>query len=105
MVEIEHGKRQTYVHGGCRCDPCAEANREYLRKYRAANKEKIRATQLRYTAKLKESNGIDIPHGTRSGYSDYGCRCDRCKEANTNYARRYRERRGQAKTALPAAQQ
>lgn len=39
----------------------------------------------------------DMPrdaHGTRNGYVNYGCRCKRCREANTRY---HRERRGGAK--------
>lgn len=33
-------------------------------------------------------------HGTWSMYVTYHCRCDDCKQANTNYKRAYRERRG-----------
>ena len=88
---IEHGKRQTYVHHKCRCDDCTAANREYLRQYRAANRDKIRASKTRYSAKLKKSK--DIPHGTRYGYSDFGCRCDECKAANTAYARQLRQQK------------
>jgi hypothetical protein len=32
-----------------------------------------------------------IPHGTDSGYSNRGCRCDRCRDA-ANEARRVRRR-------------
>ena len=96
---IEHGKRQTYVHHKCRCEPCTAvngqwdlptaANRQYLRQYRATNRKAIRASQALYAAKLKESK--DVPHGTGYGYSDFGCRCDECRAANTAYARQRRE--------------
>ena len=33
------------------------------------------------------------PHGSKKRYDRYGCRCDLCKQANTEYARRFRERR------------
>ena len=89
MSGIEHGKRQTYVYYKCRCDECRAANREYLRQYRAANREAIRASQARYTTKLKGSE--HIPHGTRYGYSDFGCRCDECRAANAAYARQRRK--------------
>ena len=91
MNRMEHGKRQTYVHHKCRCDDCTAANREYLRPYRAANRDKIRTSQAEYSAELKKSK--DIPHGTRYGYSDFGCRCDECKAANTAYARQLRQQK------------
>jgi hypothetical protein len=35
-------------------------------------------------------------HGTRNGYTNLGCRCDFCREAERVYRRGYRERmRGQ----------
>lgn len=30
-----------------------------------------------------------IKHGTRSGYSNYGCKCDPCREAERDYRRSY----------------
>lgn len=33
------------------------------------------------------------PHGTTYRYSHFGCRCDECREANTEVGRRFRERR------------
>ena len=35
----------------------------------------------------------DTKHGTRSTYVQYGCRCVRCQDANTEFFRTYRERR------------
>ena len=29
-----------------------------------------------------------IPHGTRTGYNNYGCRCDACKKAHREYMRK-----------------
>lgn len=34
----------------------------------------------------------DNLHGTVTGYSTYACDCDKCKAANTEYARNRRER-------------
>jgi len=33
-----------------------------------------------------------IPHGTRNGYSHYGCRCDECSEANSEWRKAQRAR-------------
>jgi hypothetical protein len=35
---------------------------------------------------------VPIPHGTYSGYTNHGCRCDECRQANSAYMREYRER-------------
>jgi hypothetical protein len=35
-----------------------------------------------------------IPHGTSSGYSYHGCRCDECTRWRRNYARKERLRQG-----------
>jgi hypothetical protein len=38
-----------------------------------------------------ELNLIDAPwHGTRSGYTNHGCNCDACSEANSKYLTDYR---------------
>jgi hypothetical protein len=34
----------------------------------------------------------DAPHGSLSTYVNYGCRCEPCRTANRENARRYRER-------------
>lgn len=31
-------------------------------------------------------------HGTRNGYTNYGCRCDDCKVAQAAYMKEYRSR-------------
>lgn len=40
---------------------------------------------------LPFDNGI--LHGTRSAYTNYGCRCDECRKAEAKYKARYRRRR------------
>ena len=47
---------------GCRCAACAEANRARV-------------------ADLTSRPPGDVPHGTASGYGNWGCRCDECKPA------------------------
>lgn len=36
-----------------------------------------------------------IPHGTPNGYGNYKCRCDECKEANSDYYKAYRVENGE----------
>jgi hypothetical protein len=35
----------------------------------------------------------DLWHGTMSGYTNHGCRCDRCRAAKAEYTTRYRDQR------------
>jgi hypothetical protein len=44
--------------------------------------------------------GQSIPHGTRNGYRWHECRCEECKEAVNEYARRYRARKASAGDAM-----
>lgn len=37
----------------------------------------------------------DPKHGTNNGYINYGCRCERCVKAASEYRKRRRERHGQ----------
>ncbi|HSE44887.1 MAG TPA: hypothetical protein VLA89_06120 [Gemmatimonadales bacterium] len=78
--EPDHGTIERYRSRKfkCRCDECRRANRER-------------------TASLKE---LEAPHhGTYSGYINYGCRCQACKEAHrvTIRARRAAKRRKEVK--------
>lgn len=63
-----HGKGSTYMHGGCRCDPCKDAHAALM-----ASQRKNRLTRPQ-----------DIPHGL-SGHNNWGCRCQVCREASTAY--------------------
>ena len=39
-------------------------------------------------------------HGTLNGYKNAGCRCERCKTANKEYARAYRVKKTQSGECL-----
>jgi len=78
------GAGTTYVHYGCRCDVCREANRSRNARRRA---ERVAAP--------KDPN--DKRHGTPSFYANHGCRCDRCKSAwKTECKRIYDQRKARA---------
>jgi hypothetical protein len=42
MDTIRHGTHAGYSHDKCRCDPCTQANREYMRAYRKQKASRAR---------------------------------------------------------------
>jgi transcriptional regulator with XRE-family HTH domain len=65
-----HGTPYRYSRG-CRCDECKEAQRELRRQMKERGPKK---------------------HGTMSAYTNYSCRCTKCKRwAKRNYAERRRD--------------
>lgn len=69
---MKHGTRGGYQRK-CRCAECVAANRAYNRG-RRANPPAL----------------PDGAHGSNSTYVQYGCRCDRCKQAHADDAASYR---------------
>lgn len=63
-----HGTASTYrsTKYNCRCVPCTEANTLYQKRLQGRPPPK---------------------HGTKSGYNNYGCRCDECSAAWREYMR------------------
>ena len=57
----------------------------------ALRKRQTEACKSRRLAKMAEDPGDEL-HGTPTGYN-YGCRCDRCREAKTASVRWYRLRK------------
>ncbi|WP_460357166.1 hypothetical protein [Mycobacterium sp. ZZG] len=54
---------------------------------------KLSAGQRRQEqAEAFRNDPTDERHGTTNGYNNYGCRCDKCREANNADKRRQRER-------------
>lgn len=82
--KTQHGTYSSY-NMGCRCGLCREAKREYGRRYRAANAERIRVAVER-----GEPLPENIPHGTAGGYTNFACRCEDCTAAAREDDRRYR---------------
>jgi DNA-binding transcriptional regulator YiaG len=85
----EHGNRARY-QSGCRCDPCAKANRDYRRRYERQ--------QARARFKMGEPIASRL-HGTSKGY-EIGCRCDRCRGIE---AQRHQRKRGTTRVLIPRA--
>jgi hypothetical protein len=56
----------------CRCQPCSAAMAAYTQ-------------TLKENRKREAENPDDPRHGTRSFYTNYGCRCERCTQANKDY--------------------
>lgn len=67
-----HGTLHKY-RSGCHCDECRAENARYHRARRVIDWDLTR-----------------VEHGTRSSYVNYGCRESRCKQANRDYMRAYR---------------
>lgn len=72
-----HGNASTYRRG-CRCAECKKAHTARI----------LRMTADR-TRRLAEDPSL-APHGKRSTYSNWGCRCELCTEANTVACRPYK---------------
>ncbi len=62
-----HGTLARYRRG-CHCAECTAANTAYVRDQRNKREARVRA-------------GATVPHGTASGYKNYGCRCEPCRAA------------------------
>jgi hypothetical protein len=63
----QHGTKQCYDRGKCRCELCSEADYNWR--------------QAKW-AESREAAAIDpsvIPHGTEVGYVRWRCRCEDCK--------------------------
>ncbi len=73
-----------YVHG-CPCDECRAAHAKYKRGklWERMNERVLVDGRLVHPR---------APHGTRSGYQNWGCRCVPCTRANTEAMAARRER-------------
>jgi hypothetical protein len=116
---MTHGKRGTYT-SGCRCDECRAADRAYktaLRRKRGV-KPKVRGCQSPYgtferynhercrceacvaantqyvrdRTKRHLSSGRPAPSHGASGYVNWYCRCETCKQAGSVVNREARQR-------------
>ena len=86
-IEMECPSAASYTRG-CRCEGC-----------RLANKEAQRETKKRRIERFR-SGRTKIKHGV-SGYSNWDCRCEKCRKAWSAYLRKRRQ--GGASRAKVAA--
>lgn len=98
----KHGTTSRYTNGGCRCDSCKQAQREYM-KQRAEKATKLgvhglhstynagcrceacREARRKYHDEYSRKVADNIEHGTWLAYSFGKCRCDNCKTAGKFY--------------------
>lgn len=85
-MSIAHGKVGNYRSGRqCRCAACTRANRDYQRKY----------TRFRAAREIPP----DVEHGLKQTYTNWMCRCWKCKTANTVWCNIYKWQRRQKDAA------
>lgn len=78
IANLKHGSQ--YAYGlGCRCDECRAGVAERAAKFRERNKGALAPDDPR--------------HGKLSTYSNYGCRCGKCREVHNSRQRDYMARR------------
>ena len=81
LVAVKHGGGWAYSTG-CRCAECVEAWNARQCDMRARRAETV-------------DERTDLEHGSRSTYSNYGCRCEACVRAQSE-ANRARPSRAQS---------
>lgn len=86
-----HGKRSGYTVNGCRCEPCLEANRLYLRDYNA-RRDAHRGDPLKHERSGEQCKCgntrcrltvNDERHGTTTGHKAK-CICAPCRRAGAD---------------------
>lgn len=82
-VKVDYPSAAAYARG-CRSEECVEANRQAQRAVKERRVVEGRVGKRR------------VPHGTVSGYSNWDCRCDRCRSAWSEYLRERRALRRMA---------
>jgi hypothetical protein len=91
-----HGRTGTcYTGHSCRCDDCRTSNSARKKQW-LLNQGATRTSQPKMRADWRpQLLAEDSPkHGTRGGYANYGCRCDRCTEASRVYIAERRKNPG-----------
>lgn len=97
-----HGSMGAY-DGGCRCERCEQAH--------AAQAERDANSVPWNSARYAERELIGdrwvhprAEHGTPRGYKNYGCRCERCSEAQATDYREWWQQVGKARRAARRAE-
>lgn len=97
-----HGTINGYINYSCRCEPCKGAGAAKNKAAHAARKagytRKFIEPDTLERAKLRrveefESGKRKINHGTMTGYSNYKCRCVKCKKTASDYNKAWKARK------------
>ena len=92
MGKAAHGGSGTLYNRGCRCAPCLVAHRlrtRIARKARFAERVWRVADGVPYLYAVRAS-----VHGSKSTYTNWGCRCPPCTQAQADATANYWLRRG-----------
>lgn len=85
-MNLAHGTRSRYIHHGCRCAACTEANRD-----------KVARQRIQRRSELVEIDGVMVHpravHGTVGGYRNWSCRCADCTTVHSRACADYKQRR------------
>lgn len=80
-ITSKHGSMRTWMHKKCQCNTCNTAKQKY---YIVRNERR-----RKQSASSRGSYSKNPDHGTSARYKR-GCKCDACRAANTDKARRLR---------------
>ena len=101
---VIHGTNDGYSNHGCRCDACTEARSSAFRAHNTipcpvcGSRIYTHGTRNRQALALRGGlcgqcwrySTRVIRHGTETGYTHQGCRCDDCRTASADARRRRR---------------
>jgi hypothetical protein len=84
LDDPRHGTTTGYVTPyRCRCDRCRAAWAAWTAQRNSQRRQLL-------------AEGVDVEHGSRSTYGNWGCRCRPCKDAANVYRRDWYARRVKA---------
>lgn len=82
--EFKHGTTNGYSYHLCRCRHCTDAavgaTTRFQQRQKVERPDEFRRWQKKCSKCQRCLKGVahDFQHGTQSGYTRHGCRCDRC---------------------------
>lgn len=84
--QVNHGSPGAYAHDRCRCDVCRAGNTLRYRELRARRA----ANRVVVDGRLVVVDPT-VPHGERSTYQNWLCRCPSCTAAQARSSQRRRD--------------
>lgn len=90
----KRGRRETCARGhllaGDNLRVHANGTRHCLTCLRMTSREYMRRKRAERRAALAAGDDIRVPHGTESAYTNFGCRCEDCRQAGSEAGKRRR---------------